>query len=101
MPEKPYPEYPLFLHQNRQYCKKIKGRFVYFGTDWQKAKKKYHAFSWRPFLNLQSGEGPIPCRTETASRSRGSPTYCHHGTVEWTSDKLTVYLPVRCGRLPV
>jgi integrase len=30
-PSKPYPEYPLFAHATGRWCKKIRGRLVYFG----------------------------------------------------------------------
>lgn len=31
-PRKPYPSFPLWPHQNGQWCKKIKGRFRFYGT---------------------------------------------------------------------
>jgi integrase len=42
-PAKPYPEYPLTPHPSRQWCKKIRGRIVYFGKweDPDGALKKY------------------------------------------------------------
>ena len=33
--------FPLTLHSTGQYCKKIKGKFYYFGSDKQQALKNY------------------------------------------------------------
>jgi len=35
-------KFPLTLHPTRQYCKKIKGRIRYFGTD----KKQHSKDTW-------------------------------------------------------
>jgi integrase len=42
-PKKPYPEFPLSIHQSGRWFKKHKGRFYYFGPvdDWQSALDKY------------------------------------------------------------
>ena len=42
-PEKPYAEYPLFAHASGQWCRKIKGKFYYFGKweNWEAALKTY------------------------------------------------------------
>ena len=44
-PAKPYPEFPLFAHNNGQWAKKIKGRIVFFGSwksaDWNTALAHY------------------------------------------------------------
>lgn len=39
--KKPYPGFPLFLHQTGQWAKKVRGRMHYFGTDADAALAKY------------------------------------------------------------
>ena len=34
-------KFPLTLHPTDQYCKKIKGKLYYFGTDKQQALQRY------------------------------------------------------------
>jgi len=36
-------KFPLTLHPTGQYCKKIKGKICYFGTDKKKALERYLA----------------------------------------------------------
>jgi integrase len=38
---KPRKDFPLFLHRTGQWCKKIKGRFCYFGVDALAAEQRY------------------------------------------------------------
>ena len=38
---KPYPDFPLTRHRNGQWCKKIRGKIYYFGTDADKALELY------------------------------------------------------------
>ena len=40
-PKKPWPSYPLFWHRNGQWCKKIRGKHHYFGTDSRAAHEEY------------------------------------------------------------
>lgn len=71
-PAKPYPEYPLFAHQNGQWAKKIKGKTWFFGvwSDPQAALTKY----LDEIDEIQAGRDPR--RT---------------GVVRVSSDELSVY----------
>lgn len=40
-PKKPYADFPLTAHRNGQWCKKIRGKVHYFGTDADAALEKY------------------------------------------------------------
>jgi hypothetical protein len=40
-PKKPYPDFPLFLHQTGQWAKKVRGRMHYFGTETDATLAKY------------------------------------------------------------
>jgi integrase len=40
-PTKPYPDFPLFLHQTGQWAKKVRGRMHYFGADADAALAKW------------------------------------------------------------
>lgn len=40
-PKKPRPDFPLTAHRNGQWCKKIRGKIHYFGTDADAALTKY------------------------------------------------------------
>jgi integrase len=40
-PAKPSPDFPLFFHATGQWCKKIRGKLHYFGTDPHKALDSY------------------------------------------------------------
>ena len=55
-PAKPYPDFPLFAHASGRWCKKIRGKFCYFGKwdNWQAALEKYNRE--RDFL--YAGEEP-------------------------------------------
>jgi integrase len=46
----------LFLHRSGNWCKKVRGRHVYFGRDLEAALEKYH----REITDLQAGRTPRP-----------------------------------------
>jgi integrase len=59
MPEKPYPEYPLWWHPQGYWAKKIRGRVYYFGPrggTWQEALDEYE----KAVHDLQRGREPMP-----------------------------------------
>jgi len=43
-------KFPLTLHKTGQYCKKIKGKFYYFGSDKQQALERYRN---RPLIYIK------------------------------------------------
>jgi integrase len=53
-------KFPLTLHKTGQYCKKIKGKLYYFGTDKKTALNRY----LEQAAYLHAGKRPIPKSTE-------------------------------------
>ena len=55
-PRKPHPDFPLTPHRNGQWCKKVRGRVHYFGTNAREALNE-----WRRVKDdLLAGESPKP-----------------------------------------
>lgn len=55
-------KFPLTLHKTGQYCKKIKGKLYYFGTDKKAALERY----LEQASYLHAGKQPRPRSTEGA-----------------------------------
>jgi len=49
--KKPRRDFPLFWHSAGQWCKKVRGKFYYFGTDAEQAESKYN----REIEDLRAG----------------------------------------------
>jgi YHS domain-containing protein len=49
-------KFPLTLHKTGQYCKKIKGKFYYFGSDKEQAMRRY--LEQVTYLHTAKGERP-------------------------------------------
>ncbi len=49
-------KFPLTLHKTGQYCKKIKGKIHYFGTDKQQAHQRY--LEQAAYLHTGKGHRP-------------------------------------------
>ena len=64
-PKKPYPEFPLFAHQAKQWAKKIKGKMWYFGVwdDPMAALEKYN----QDIHEIQAGRDPRRTRAHVSS----------------------------------
>ena len=53
-------KFPLTLHKTGQYCKKIRGKLYYFGTDKQEALRRYQEQA----TYLHTGVGTMPARRD-------------------------------------
>jgi integrase len=87
-PEKPYPKFPLFPHQNGQWAKKIGGKLRYFGpwADWEAALEKYHAEKDGPHDRLKDCKTKYLAAMERLQQA-GEITHRHYKSVEWTLDR--------------
>lgn len=51
-------KFPLTLHKTDQFCKKIKGKLYYFGTDKQRASQRH--LEQAAYLNADKAPTPRP-----------------------------------------
>jgi len=63
-------KFPLTLHKMGQFCKKIKGKLYYFGTDKQKALQQY----LEQATYLHAGKAPTPRSRKVQKLAWFSPT---------------------------
>jgi hypothetical protein len=49
--EKPYAEYPLFAHESGRWCKKVRGRHVYFGPLSDPTAALHHVSRLTPIIH--------------------------------------------------
>ena len=52
-------KFPLILHKTGQYCKKIRGKFYYFGSDREKALQRYFAQATYLYTGKREDPGPV------------------------------------------
>ena len=67
-------KFPLTLHKTRQFCKKIRGKLYYFGTDKDEALMRY----LEQAAYLHSGKGSKPKHTEDLSLKTLCNLYLDH-----------------------
>src|ERR1017187_4039845 len=65
-PKKPYADFPLFPHASGRWCKKIRGKFFYFGpwADWEGALKQWEAER----VDLLAGRKPTARRAKEGEK---------------------------------
>jgi integrase len=78
----PPPPWPFFVHNNGQYCKKIGGKHVYFGTDYHAALRKYYAYLEGPPSSVKDSIKKYLADLKALGRSQR-----HIKTMEWTLNK--------------
>ncbi|MGA2059790.1 MAG: hypothetical protein ABSG67_04865, partial [Thermoguttaceae bacterium] len=65
-PAKPRPDFPLFPHKTGRWCKKVRGRFVYFGKVADDPQGKSALNKWLDQKDaLLAGRTPRPIMPDT------------------------------------
>ncbi len=90
-PERPYPDFPLTPHATGQWCKKIDGRIVYFGTDWKAALRKYEALKDGPPNSLKASIDKY-VESRRLLQQSGEICYQHLKDIERTLASLSVFV---------
>ena len=78
----PPPPWPFFVHRNGQYCKKVNGKHVYFGTDYHAGLKKYYAYLEAPPASVKDTIKKYLADLKALGR-----TQRHVKSMEWTLNK--------------
>jgi len=90
-PQKPYDDFPLTPHATGQWCKKIDGRIVYFGTDWRAALKRYNATADGPPNSLKRSIDKY-VESRRLLQASGEISYQHFKDIERTLASLSVFI---------
>jgi integrase len=90
-PQKPYDDFPLTPHKTGQWCKKIDGKTVYFGTDWRAALEKYNTTADGPPNSLKRSADKY-VESRRLMQGSGEISYQHYKDIERTLRGLTDFL---------
>lgn len=85
-PPKPFPDFPLFAHNNRQWCRKIAGKLRSFGPwdDWKAALERHN----REYPFLKAGVA-VPDSFEGLTVDRAVNGFIHQKTAEQAAGQIS------------